>query len=397
MTSYILGITADTLQIIMFFIGFYYLLISLFSFIPFKHATTADDFKKIAVVIPAYNEENVISDLILSLKAQKYPKDYYNIFVIDDFCTDTTEQIAKQNGAVILKRRTSKGTKGTALHDAFKQLIHLDYDAFVVIDADNIADRNFLDEINNSIYNGYSVVQGYVDTFKPDSSQLSYSYALWYWISNRIFQTAFYKAGIGCRINGTGFAISKDTLLSVPWVSNSLAEDMEYTALLCMQNIKIGYSPNAVVYDRKPNKLSVSVRQRQRWARGIVFVLKKYMLIFFKKNKIKEFTVLTADFMMPLCLGFFSVIDLLVIFKYFDIISLSISALWWSPLNFFLLNLYLAGTCFVILYGLYIDKKLSMKIFKNLSGIVIYFLSWIPTALSGIFTSANKSWYHTGH
>ncbi|GAH98094.1 unnamed protein product, partial [marine sediment metagenome] len=47
----------------------------------------------ICVVVPAYNEENTISDVITNLKNNNYK----NIIVIDDGSTDSTYKIAKEN------------------------------------------------------------------------------------------------------------------------------------------------------------------------------------------------------------------------------------------------------------------------------------------------------------
>ena len=51
---------------------------------------------KFMAIIPAHNEENVIASLIESLKAQNYPSNLLDIYVIADNCTDNTEQIARR-------------------------------------------------------------------------------------------------------------------------------------------------------------------------------------------------------------------------------------------------------------------------------------------------------------
>ena len=52
--------------------------------------------KKLAVLVAARNEENVIKDLIISLKKQNYPKNLYDIYIIPNNCTDNTENICKR-------------------------------------------------------------------------------------------------------------------------------------------------------------------------------------------------------------------------------------------------------------------------------------------------------------
>jgi len=51
---------------------------------------------KISVVIPAYNEELFLPQLLASLKKQTFPKDEYEVIVVDNNSTDDTAKIAKQ-------------------------------------------------------------------------------------------------------------------------------------------------------------------------------------------------------------------------------------------------------------------------------------------------------------
>ena len=56
---------------------------------------------KFMAVVPAHNEETVIRNLVESLVAQEYPKELYDIYVIEDNCTDATAEIAKEAGAKV--------------------------------------------------------------------------------------------------------------------------------------------------------------------------------------------------------------------------------------------------------------------------------------------------------
>ena len=52
---------------------------------------------KFMAILPAHNEENVIGNLIESLKNQDYPKELLDIYVIAHNCTDNTAKIAKED------------------------------------------------------------------------------------------------------------------------------------------------------------------------------------------------------------------------------------------------------------------------------------------------------------
>ena len=79
-------------------------------------------YHRYAAIISARNEENVISQLIASLKRQNYPGELLDIYVIADNCTDRTAQVARDAGAIVLERYSDLKGKGYALDYFFKQL-----------------------------------------------------------------------------------------------------------------------------------------------------------------------------------------------------------------------------------------------------------------------------------
>jgi cellulose synthase/poly-beta-1,6-N-acetylglucosamine synthase-like glycosyltransferase len=66
---------------------------SLSEFIPPQN----NKYSFISVVIAARNEENQIGKLLKALEGQTYPKDSFEIIVVDDFSTDTTAAVVKQS------------------------------------------------------------------------------------------------------------------------------------------------------------------------------------------------------------------------------------------------------------------------------------------------------------
>ena len=79
--------------------------------------------RRYGVLISARNEEGVIGELIASLRAQNYPADLLDIYVVADNCTDRTAEVARAAGATVYRRfnRLEVG-KGYALDFLLKKL-----------------------------------------------------------------------------------------------------------------------------------------------------------------------------------------------------------------------------------------------------------------------------------
>ena len=120
---------------------------------------------RFAVLTAARNEEAVIGNLIDSIRAQRYPEGLIKIFVVADNCQDTTAHIARARGATVFERQDgSRRGKGYALDFLLRQMrLHgqTGFDAYVVLDADNVLDRNFFASLNVTFSRGYDIVTCY--------------------------------------------------------------------------------------------------------------------------------------------------------------------------------------------------------------------------------------------
>ena len=94
----------DTINVvILYVIGvpfFLQLIYMLLFWLPKKKWKKTDKINRIAVVIPAHNEADVIYDTVrLVIEKQKYPREMFDVYVIADNCTDNTAELARQAGA----------------------------------------------------------------------------------------------------------------------------------------------------------------------------------------------------------------------------------------------------------------------------------------------------------
>ena len=260
----------------------YQLIISLCSFVKIKDKPVVEEKNnKFMAIVPAHNEENVIGNLVESLKNQTYPSDLVDICVIADNCTDKTAEIAKKLGAIVLERTEpdkKKQTKGAALQWFLAQKIkeNADYDAFCIFDADNIVDKNFFTAMNKKLCQGEEVVQGYRDIKNPADSWVSAGYAIFYWTMHRFYHLARYNLGLSALLNGTGFMVKFDVIKPTGWNTKTLTEDIEFSLKTIIKGKKVGWAVDAIVYDEQPVGFKQSWSQRSRWTIGHMQCLHEY-------------------------------------------------------------------------------------------------------------------------
>ncbi|MEG0145201.1 MAG: glycosyltransferase family 2 protein [Clostridia bacterium] len=227
--------------------------------------------KRIAAVIPARNEALVIPNLIDSLLKQNYPRALYDVYVVPNGCSDTTAEAAQAAGAKVITCAQPVHSKGEVLKYTFEKLMKAPekYDGFVVFDADNIADANFLQAVNNTLCAGYQAGQGYRDSKNPNDSWVAGCMSIFFWFMNRLYNRPRAAIGMSAPFNGTGILLGRELIAKIGYNTTSLTEDLEMTAQCTLADEKIAWMPDAITYDEQPVKLKDSFIQRRRWAAGM--------------------------------------------------------------------------------------------------------------------------------
>ena len=243
---------------------------------------TARKNHKFAAIIAARNEEKVISQLIESLRWQKYPRELLDIFVVADNCTDRTAQVARELGAFVYERQNRQQVgKGYALDFLFGKIFeeHGDagYEAFMVFDADNIADENYVAEMNKVFDQGYNAVTSYRNSKNFGDNWLSAGYSLYFLKETKYLNNPRMTLHTSCAISGTGFLVSAQLIKRMGgWKYFTLTEDLEFTFDRIAEGDVIGYAENAIIYDEQPTRIGQSITQRSRWIKGFMQVFRKY-------------------------------------------------------------------------------------------------------------------------
>ncbi len=230
------------------------------------------------VIIPARNEEAVVSGLIRSVKGNGYPQDHLKVFVIAHNCTDHTAEIARKEGAIVYEyQNPEENTMGYAFQRLFS-LIDRDYglsafDGFFMFNADNILDKDYISRMNDAFvyYDKKNIITSFRNSKNFGKNLISGLYGTYFAIGCRMESRGRTVTGCSTRVQGTGYLIGADVVKD-GWKYVTLAEDWEFSADQVLLSQSIRYCDDAVFYDEQPTSLRIMWRQRLRWSRGHLIV-----------------------------------------------------------------------------------------------------------------------------
>lgn len=249
---------------------------------------------RFAVLAPARNEENVVGHLVKSLMAQDYPRELFDVIVIPNNCTDATAEVALDAGAQVLNCDVPVKSKGDVLRFAFERLEGGGYDAYCILDADNLAAPGFLRAANDAVQAGWDVAQGFRDSKNPSDSWVAGDTSIFFWIMNRFYYRARSALGMSAALNGTGIVLSAALVKKLGWNMVTLTEDLEFTGLCAAEGVKIGFMENAVVYDEQPAGIVDSIVQRRRWFKGGMQCFGIYARRLFRRHSLHAIDMLAV-------------------------------------------------------------------------------------------------------
>ncbi|MCX7921082.1 MAG: glycosyltransferase [Clostridia bacterium] len=401
--NHVIYISTQIIQIAIFIAGCYFFSISIFGWIKRRDKGTESfpPSKRFALIIAAHNEELVIAHIVDSLKRQSYPKHLYDIFVIADNCTDRTAEISQKHGAIVYKRfNTEERGKGYALEWMFNKIYAMGdkYDVVSVFDADNLVSSNYLLEMNKQLCRGHKVVQGYIDSKNPYDSWITCSYSIAFWMSNRIFQLPRYYLGLSCGLCGTGFCIDLDVLKQIKWGATCLTEDLEFTMKLALNDMKVAWAHNAIVYDEKPLTLKQSWNQRKRWMQGHADCASRFLVPLFKKA-FREGSLTAFDcavyLFQPIRFIFLGLITIMMWIQ-----TVAPQSPFFSLKYVFPVQVWYVFVALQFFYGPIIilaEKKFNINTLIGFLIYPFYCLTWVPITIQGFLSKNNKDWSHTAH
>lgn len=252
----------------------YYLIFWSISGKPVKPAPHSDEKSKFAVLIAARNESNVIRNIFNSLKEQTYDPNYFDVWVIVEDEKDPTCEIAKEFGYHYFVRdqlTEQRKTKGFALQECINYFwrSNIEYDAYMIFDADNVMDNDFIEKMNDVRQTGVKVGIGYRNFTNANTNWLTIGSAIMFDYMNQITSKGrsllFHKA----TLMGTGYFVDSSIIKDIgEWIFTGMTEDIQLTTYCYYHDIYMRYYPLVSFYDEQSAEAKIVHMQHLRWVYG---------------------------------------------------------------------------------------------------------------------------------
>lgn len=234
----------------------------------------------VAVLIPAYKEDNVIIETARLAKQHISKYCNYEVLVIADSLLAKTISTIKGTGANVLPVLFEKSTKAKSINKALKVIAN-SYDYIIVLDADNVMEKGFIDKLIEKLEQGYRIVQGR-RTAKNSNTNFAFLDGLSEEVNNAIFREGHRVLGLSASLIGSGFICEAKLLKELMARAEAVGGfDKELELMLLERKITIGYAQNAILYDEKIQQAEDFVNQRRRWLSA--------QFVYFEKNIVNGF------------------------------------------------------------------------------------------------------------
>ena len=232
---------------------------------------------KLAVLIPAHNQEQWIARCVESVTASAAAvRESVRIIVIADNCTDRTAARAAQAGAeVLLRRDAASHGKSYSLAFAYEKVLRQNFDGVLVIDADCIVSDRAVTEVVRVLESGADAVQTRYEVHNSEESSHARLMALALLGFTVIRPRGRCFWGLSAGIFGTGFGLRREVLASVPYLMYSLVEDLEFHLQLVRHGFRVAFLDCAAVYGQMPIAAPGVVARRSRWEAGRLQLVRK--------------------------------------------------------------------------------------------------------------------------
>ena len=292
----------------------------------------------VSVLIPARNEEKVIGRLLGSLVELTYPKQKFEVIVVDDASTDDTGKIvdgfvARFSFIKVIHRSPEQGGKGKTL--IMNSAFHLSNgDVILCFDADYCPQKDIVEKLVMEFLDPkVGAVQGRVVVLNEPTNMVTRLVALERIGGYRIDQEARDNLSLIPQFGGTVGGFRRSVLEELGgWDERVLAEDTDLTFRVYLAGYKVRYVCVAECYEEAVDSWRAYWTQRYRWARGHMQCCFRHWWKVLKSKKLSlrekfDGLLLLNIYFMPLIVLLSIIIGVVLIFSKTSVLA---NILWFS-------------------------------------------------------------------
>jgi cellulose synthase/poly-beta-1,6-N-acetylglucosamine synthase-like glycosyltransferase len=276
-----------------------------------RHPAAISKFEVLPLVtvqLPIYNEIYVVERLLKAISELDYPKDRFEIQVLDD-STDETRELTERTAAelrgrgfdaVVLHREPRTGFKAGALDNGFNQAKG---EFFLILDADFVPPPNMLkDCIHYFSDPKVGMIQTRWGHINRSYSWLTRAQAILLDGHLVLEQTARSRTGRFFNFNGTAGLWRKRCIGEAGgWQHDTLTEDLDLSYRAQLRGWKFVFLADIVTPAELPVDIDGFKSQQHRWTKGSIQTCKKVLPRIWRSKlplfiKIEATAHLTANF-----------------------------------------------------------------------------------------------------
>lgn len=245
------------------------------SAVDIRQLALGEAYPFVTIQLPIYNELYVVERLIDAVAAFDYPKDRFEIQVLDDSTDETVEIIASKLKEIQslgidiqhIRRTDRKGFKAGALAYGMKTCKG---EFIAIFDADFVPPKDFLQKtIPHFAESNVGVVQTRWQHLNENYSLLTQLQAFGLDAHFTIEQGGRNAKNHFINFNGTAGIWRKSTIEEAGgWEADTLTEDLDLSYRAQMQDWKFVYLENVACPAELPVTMSAVKSQQYRWTKG---------------------------------------------------------------------------------------------------------------------------------
>lgn len=249
-----------------------------------KKLYSDDELPFLTIIIPAYNEEKSIKKTIETALASDYPKNKFEIIVVDDGSKDNTLQIAREMKSRLVRVLTKiNGGKASALNLAIS---HAHGEVIITMDADTFIEPNSAIEMVRYFKDNQVMSVTPSIVLHNPRGMLQLIQQMEYILGVFLRRTFSFMNSI--HVTPGAFSAYRKKFFDkyggyIGMESGNLTEDLEMALRIQSHGYRIENSVNSAVYTVAPSKFRALLVQRRRWYMGLLKNMWNYKRLFSPK------------------------------------------------------------------------------------------------------------------